>query len=156
VSLTLPCVAGPYTTISCTLRLLKNSIRINTTTARTAIPNTDDEGLPADDVRFVERQHPVKAIAASSGQNDSGVFELSFRDERYLPFEGAGAISEWSLELFSDLPANNPDPLSRTSAARCASSTMARSPMPSCTSGSPHGKMPAYSRMVRSHTFESI
>ena len=33
------------------------------------------------------------------------MFELSFRDERYLPFEGAGAISEWSLELFSD-PAN--------------------------------------------------
>ena len=53
---------------------------------------------------------PVKAIAASNAQNDSGVFELSFRDERYLPFEGAGAISEWSLELFSDLPSNNPDP----------------------------------------------
>jgi Tc toxin complex TcA C-terminal TcB-binding domain len=35
------------------------------------------------------------------------VFELSFRDERYLPFEGAGAISRWSLELFSD--AQNPD-----------------------------------------------
>ena len=42
-------------------------------------------------------------------QNDSGVFELSFRDERYLPFEGAGAISEWSLELFNDLPSNDPD-----------------------------------------------
>ena len=39
-----------------------------------------------------------------------GVFELSFRDERYLPFEGAGAISDWSRELFSDLPSNNPDP----------------------------------------------
>ena len=30
------------------------------------------------------------------------MFELSFRDERYLPFEGAGAISGWSLELFND------------------------------------------------------
>jgi hypothetical protein len=30
VSLTLPCVTGPYTTIACTLRLLNNSIRINT------------------------------------------------------------------------------------------------------------------------------
>jgi hypothetical protein len=27
------------------------------------------------------------------------MFELNFRDERYLPFEGAGAISEWQLEL---------------------------------------------------------
>ena len=111
VSLTLPCVVGPYTTVSCTLRLLKNSIRINTANGDNGYPrNTDDQGLPADDTRFVESNIPVKSIAASSAQNDSGVFELSFRDERYLPFEGAGAISEWSLELFSDLPANNPDP----------------------------------------------
>ena len=90
---------------SCTLRLLKNSIRINTANGDNGYPrNTDDEGLPADDTRFIENNIPVKAIAASSAQNDSGVFELNFRDERYLPFEGAGAISEWSLELFTDLP----------------------------------------------------
>ncbi|HUG67047.1 MAG TPA: neuraminidase-like domain-containing protein [Pirellulaceae bacterium] len=111
VSLTLPCVTGPHTTISCTLRLLKNSIRINTADGDNGYPrNTDDDGLPADDTRFIENNIPVKAIAASSAQNDSGVFELSFRDERYLPFEGAGAISQWSLELFNDLPTNNPDP----------------------------------------------
>ncbi|HEV8713432.1 MAG TPA: neuraminidase-like domain-containing protein [Candidatus Binatia bacterium] len=111
VSLTLPCVVGPYTTISCTLRLLKNSIRINTANGDNGYPrNTDDQGLPADDGRFIENNIPVKAIAASNAQNDSGVFELSFRDERYLPFEGAGTVSDWSLELFSDLPANNPDP----------------------------------------------
>lgn len=110
VSLTLPCVVGPYTTISCTLRLLKNSIRINTTNGDSGYPhNIDDQGLPADDTRFVENNIPVKAVAVSSAQNDSGVFELSFRDDRYLPFEGAGAVSEWSLELFNDLPANNPD-----------------------------------------------
>jgi len=111
VSLTLPCIVGPYTTISCTLRLLKNSIRVNTANGDNGYPrNTDDQDLPASDDRFVENNIPVKAIAASNAQNDSGVFELSFRDERYLPFEGAGAISEWSLELFSDLPSNNPDP----------------------------------------------
>jgi Tc toxin complex TcA C-terminal TcB-binding domain len=42
---------------------------------------------------------PISAIAVSSGQNDSGVFELNFRDERYLPFEGAGADSTWELSL---------------------------------------------------------
>jgi len=110
VSITLPCVVGPYTTISCTLRLLKNSIRINTANGDGYPRNTDEQDLPADDSRFIENNIPVKAIAASNGQNDSGVFELSFRDERYLPFEGAGAVSEWSLELFSDLPSNNPDP----------------------------------------------
>ena len=103
VSLTLPCVVGPYTTISCTLRLLKNSLRINTANGDHGYPrNTDDRGLPVDDPRFVETNVPVQAIAASNAQNDSGMFELSFRDDRYLPFEGAGAISGWSLELFTD------------------------------------------------------
>jgi len=51
-----------------------------------------------DDDRFVENNIPFKAIATSSGQNDNGVFELNFRDDRYLPFEGAGVISRWKLE----------------------------------------------------------
>jgi hypothetical protein len=111
VSMTLPCIVGPYTTASCTLRLLKNTIRVNTTNGDNGYPrNTDDQGLPADDERFIENNIPVKAIAASTAQNDSGVFEMNFRDERYLPFENAGAISDWSLELLNDLPANNPDP----------------------------------------------
>jgi hypothetical protein len=38
-------------------------------------------------------------IATSTAQNDSGVFELNFRDERYLPFEGTGAISTWEISL---------------------------------------------------------
>jgi hypothetical protein len=32
-------------------------------------------------------------------EDENGVFELNFHDERYLPFEGAGAISKWRLEL---------------------------------------------------------
>ncbi len=39
------------------------------------------------------------SIATSSAQNDAGVFELSFRDERYNPLEGAGAVSDWRIEL---------------------------------------------------------
>jgi receptor-binding and translocation channel-forming TcA subunit of Tc toxin/ABC toxin-like protein/neuraminidase-like protein len=111
VSMTLPCVVGPYTTAACTLRLLKNSIRVVTTNGDNGYErNTDDVGLPADDERFIENNIGVKAIAASTAQNDSGVFELNFHDERYLPFEGAGVISNWSVELFNDPKANNPDP----------------------------------------------
>jgi hypothetical protein len=39
------------------------------------------------------------SVAASTAQNDAGVFEFSFRDERYMPFEGAGAVSRWQLSL---------------------------------------------------------
>jgi hypothetical protein len=103
VSITLPSVVGPYTTLSCTLRLLKNSVRVNTTNGDNGYPrNVDDNGLPADDPRFVENNIPVKSIAASTAQNDSGLFEMTFQDSRYLPFEGAGAISSWQLELFNE------------------------------------------------------
>jgi len=83
VSITIPCVAGPYTTVNSTLRLTNNSIRTSTATPAT----------------FATNNIPVIAIATSAGLNDSGMFELNFRDERYLPFEGAGVISSWTLEL---------------------------------------------------------
>jgi hypothetical protein len=53
------------------------------------------------DTRFVVSFASTQAIATSTGQSDSGLFELNFRDERYLPFEGAGAVSRWSLTFAS-------------------------------------------------------
>ena len=85
VRLTIPCVTGPYTNVSATLTLTDSSIRIE--------PTTDDDAL-----KPVPRTRTL-SIATSSAQNDAGVFELNFRDERYMPFEGAGAISSWKLEL---------------------------------------------------------
>jgi hypothetical protein len=38
-------------------------------------------------------------VAISGAHNESGVFELNLRDERYLPFEGAGAVSRWRIDL---------------------------------------------------------
>ena len=38
-------------------------------------------------------------VAMSTAQNDGGVFEFGFRDERYMPFEGAGVVSDWALRL---------------------------------------------------------
>jgi hypothetical protein len=35
---------------------------------------------------------------------DSGLFETNLHDERYLPFEYSGAISQWQLTLPSDVP----------------------------------------------------
>jgi Tc toxin complex TcA C-terminal TcB-binding domain/ABC toxin N-terminal region/Neuraminidase-like domain/PA14 domain/Salmonella virulence plasmid 28.1kDa A protein len=100
VRLSIPCVAGPYTTMNCTLRLLSNTVRINTTmNSEGKYEHENDEGLWIDDDRFRTSQVPISAIAASSGQNDPGLFDFNFRDERYLPFEKAGVISEWQIEL---------------------------------------------------------
>lgn len=42
---------------------------------------------------------PNQQVALSTGINDSGLFQANFQDERYLPFEGTGAISNWRLEI---------------------------------------------------------
>jgi hypothetical protein len=95
VAITIPCVVGPYTSINGTLTLLSNKTRISSN-AIAAYPEGDD------DRRFVYNFAAVQSIATSHAQNDTGLFELNFRDERYLPFEGAGAISRWRLELPRD------------------------------------------------------
>lgn len=99
VSLTVPCVVGPYTSINATLRLLESKLRMN---AIAKDKNDYPESIGETDDRFSTVNVPVTAIAVSSGQNDSGVFELNFKDERYMPFEGAGAISKWRIELPSE------------------------------------------------------
>ncbi len=93
LSVSVPCVVGPYTSLNCTLRLLKHEYR------NSKIAADYPKKLEEADERFIYNPIPTTAIAVSQGQNDSGVFELNFRDERYLPFEGAGTISSWRLEL---------------------------------------------------------
>ena len=96
VAMTVPCVVGPYTSLNCTLRLLEHTFRTSA-----IAKNKSDYGEKIDetDDRFSTVNVPISSIALSSGQNDSGVFELNFKDERYLPFEGAGAVSKWRIEL---------------------------------------------------------
>ena len=82
VRVSVPAITGPYTTLSCTLTLTGSQIR-------RAI-GEDLEDLPT---------LAGQRIATSSAQNDAGLFQLEFRDERYLPFEGEGAVSSWQLRL---------------------------------------------------------
>ncbi len=94
VSLTLPCVTGQYTNVNCTLTLLDNRIRVESKPGG-AYPEQD----PGNDPRFLYNFAAIQSIATSHGQNDAGLFELNFRDERYLPFEGAGAVSRFRVDL---------------------------------------------------------
>lgn len=105
VSLTIPCVVGPYTGVNCRLTLLGSSTRVD---PRLNAPPSECcpdgkagngyEALP-DDPRIVKQYAATEAIATSTGQRDGGLFELNFRDERYLPFEFAGAVGRWRIEL---------------------------------------------------------
>lgn len=105
VTMTIPCVVGPYTGVHCRLTLLSSKTRVDPRLVKPPHTCCDDErwknGYQAmpDDPRLVSLYAATEAIATSSGQNDSGMFELNFRDERYLPFEFAGAVSRWRIEL---------------------------------------------------------
>jgi hypothetical protein len=92
VRLTIPCITGPYVNVASTLELVSSQIRMT--------PDGNMVDVPP---------RRTTSIATSTAQNDAGVFELSFRDERYMqlsfrderymPFEGAGAISTWRITL---------------------------------------------------------
>lgn len=93
VSVTIPCVIGPYTGIHCTLSLHGSRIRISNLVG-SSYAMTD-----ATDDRFNHEYGTIQSIATSHGQNDAGLFELNFSDERFLPFEGAGVISTWGITM---------------------------------------------------------
>lgn len=84
VRVTIPAVAGPQTSIGATLTLLRDDLRTT--------PSFDEGSVRT-------TYGGTKRIATSHAREDGGLFELNFRDERYLPFEGAGVASRWSLRL---------------------------------------------------------
>ncbi|OJJ43114.1 hypothetical protein ASPZODRAFT_169681 [Penicilliopsis zonata CBS 506.65] len=93
VTVSIPCVLGPYGSLNCTLTLTSHCYRID--------PSVDSgyKSSGEQDARFHVDKIPISAIAVSHGQNDSGVAMLDFHGERYMPMEGAGAISTWTIAL---------------------------------------------------------
>lgn len=97
-AVSIPCIAGPYNNVNCTLTILKSRIRISADAANVDYSTPPTENDPG----FVFNFSSIQQMVTSNAQNDNGLFEYNLRDERYLPFEGHGAISEWKLELNKD------------------------------------------------------
>ena len=94
VSLSIPSVVGPFTSVNCTLSLIKSSLRKSPLLSDDIYAREGSE-----DPRFKDNYGTIESIVSSNANNDSGLFETNLRDERPLPFEGAGAISTWKLTL---------------------------------------------------------
>lgn len=133
VSVTIPCIVGPYVGIHCRLQLLSSGIRLVPTLPTEPKCCCQDgprciKPLPREscktgpmaswispcaqpqpictsaytDPETLQRNFLIsEAIATSTGQNGSGVFELSLKDDNMrAPFEFAGvAASRWRVEL---------------------------------------------------------
>lgn len=99
VAVSIPAVLGAHSGVNATLTLLEHKYRVNATATNGAdyiSGFTDNESFKTDHI-------PITAIAISSGVNDAGVFELNFAGPRYMPFEGAGVVSTWRLELPTEI-----------------------------------------------------
>lgn len=90
IAVTVPCTAGPFHGVLGTLELLKGETR----------PTSDA-------VELVASRGAIQSIVTSQGQMDTGMFEMSFRDERLLPFEGVGAHAEEGPQLRFTLSPGN-------------------------------------------------
>ncbi|WP_413817810.1 hypothetical protein [Pseudomonas sp. P9_2] len=81
ISVSLPATLGPYEDIKAILTQTHNEIV-----------------LPSGERRRDMRAH--QQVALSTGLDDNGLFTLNFESQdRYLPFEYTGAISNWTLEF---------------------------------------------------------
>jgi hypothetical protein len=94
VALSIPCVVGPNASVTCSLTLQKSTVRVSPLVASGYARDTDDP-----DDRFVDSMGSTDAIVTSTATNDAGMFETNLRDERFLPFEGTGAVGTWRLTL---------------------------------------------------------
>lgn len=96
VGVSVPCVTGPYTGMPMRLTLVASRTRTDPSAA-----GDYPMEVTADDPRFSVQTGAVQSIVLSGGREDAGMFVSDHRDERYLPFEGSGAISDWNLALTS-------------------------------------------------------
>ncbi|KAI9767406.1 MAG: putative Insecticidal toxin complex protein TccB2 [Geoglossum umbratile] len=99
-SLTLTFTGVTGSSVSATLTLIEHKYRLSTNVQPTYTETSG--GL---DDRFRTDNIPIRSVAISDVSGDSGSFNLDFTANSFAPFEGAGAISHWSLDLspFSDL-----------------------------------------------------
>lgn len=97
---------GKNDNVTGTLTLVGNKVRMNTTLTANPDPYAETPppaGMPPNDSRFHYQYAGTQSIVLSQAQDDPALFENNIHyqitDSRYLPFEGAGAISDWKLEL---------------------------------------------------------
>jgi len=103
VAVSIPSVAGPQTSVAARVTMSADRYRANTDERAGAQPFQRYAGQP-NDPRFVANRGGIVTFSTSTALNDSGTFEQSLSDERYLHCEGAGAESTWTIETQSVLP----------------------------------------------------
>lgn len=90
---------GKFDNIKATLTMVSNQVRV-----KTDVTSGYPEGPVGADPRFIYNYAAnSQSIVMGNAQDDPGLFisaiASNIADQRYLPFENAGAISSWHLEM---------------------------------------------------------
>jgi hypothetical protein len=96
VAVTLPAVVGPYQNLRATLTQTSNYIVVEPKLDAVKFLLGEGDAPPAG--TLLSNVRPQQQIALSTGAADPGVF-ADADAERYLPFEGTGAVSSWRLSM---------------------------------------------------------
>lgn len=102
VSLSLPLLLGPYQNVHATLRQTSNKTLMAPDIQGAEHLLTGERNAEEQNDNIRSNVQLNQQVALSQGLNDNGMFMLNFDDQRYLPFEGTGAISTWELEMPKD------------------------------------------------------
>ena len=94
VTVSLPALVGPYQDVRMTLTQSGSRTLLKADINGVNYLNDSKTGNASN---IITNLRASQQIAVSSGLNDSGLFVLNFGDERYLPFEGTGAVSDWQI-----------------------------------------------------------
>lgn len=96
VTVSLPALVGPYQDVKLTLTQSGSRTLLKADIDGVNYLNDSTKGSASN---IITNLRASQQIAVSQGINDSGMFVLNFGDERYLPFEGTGAVSDWQLKF---------------------------------------------------------
>lgn len=99
ISITVPALVGPYQNVKATLTQTGSQVLIEPDVDGVAflLGASGSTTPPRDSLR--SNWHANQKVAISRSIDDSGMFQLNFNDDRYLPFEGTGAVSRWEFSM---------------------------------------------------------
>lgn len=97
LTVSIPAIVGPYQNIRATLTQTGSYIAVTDEIANVDWLITRNGQQPTS--VWSDPNAANLEIALSRSIDDPGLFVLNFDDPRYLPFEGTGAVSSWTLSL---------------------------------------------------------
>lgn len=98
IAITIPAIVGPYQNIKASLIQTSNTVVTKANVEAVNYLLHSALAMPTDgSIRM--NWNAGQEIALTTGTSDTGMFQLNYNDERFLPFENTGAVSSWQLNM---------------------------------------------------------